>query len=229
MWSYYGSKSKIVHLYPNPVHDKIIEPFAGSGRYSLLHFEKDILLVDKYEVIVKIWHYLQSCSPSDILGLPKLQKGDKLSDLNLSEGERLFMGMQAGVASTSPRNTVSMFSAEQNGRKNKMQRIADQLYKIKHWKIIHGDYQDLTNEKATWFIDPPYQFGGNAYKVNKIDYSHLSTWSKLREGQIIVCENTKAEWMNLKSLSRMRGANQKFTTEAIWTNSKIKKEQLELF
>ena len=32
MFSYYGSKSKIVHLYPTPKFDKIIEPFAGIWR-----------------------------------------------------------------------------------------------------------------------------------------------------------------------------------------------------
>lgn len=35
MFSYYGSKSKIVDLYQPPKFDKIIEPFAGSARYSL--------------------------------------------------------------------------------------------------------------------------------------------------------------------------------------------------
>ena len=31
MFSYYGSKGKIVDYYPPPKHKKIIEPFAGSG------------------------------------------------------------------------------------------------------------------------------------------------------------------------------------------------------
>ena len=31
MFSYYGSKSKIVDYYPPPKHKKIIEPFAGSA------------------------------------------------------------------------------------------------------------------------------------------------------------------------------------------------------
>ena len=78
MWSYYGSKANIVHAYPKPVFDKIIEPFAGSARYALRHFEKDVLLVDKYEVIVKIWKWLQTCSEGDILGLPhKFKPFDK--------------------------------------------------------------------------------------------------------------------------------------------------------
>ena len=38
MWGYYGSKSKIASMYPKPMYDKIIEPFAGTAQYSLLHF-----------------------------------------------------------------------------------------------------------------------------------------------------------------------------------------------
>jgi site-specific DNA-adenine methylase len=33
MFSYYGSKSKIIDHYPAPKFNKIIEPFAGSARY----------------------------------------------------------------------------------------------------------------------------------------------------------------------------------------------------
>jgi len=60
MWSYYGSKSKVVDLYPPPKQDKIIEPFAGSARYALKWFDRDILLVDKYPVIVDFMELLKA-------------------------------------------------------------------------------------------------------------------------------------------------------------------------
>jgi len=78
MWSYYGSKSKVVDLYPTPKFDKIIEPFAGSARYSLKWFDRDILLVDKYDVVVNLWRWLQQCSENDILKLPELERGKSL-------------------------------------------------------------------------------------------------------------------------------------------------------
>lgn len=231
MFSYYGSKSKIIDYYPKPKHNKVIEPFAGSARYALKHFEKDVLLVDKYEVVVKIWKYLQACSPADILKLPKLDKGKDLRQCELSEPELLFMGMCAGIASTSPRYIISGFAGEQNGRKNRFKRIADQLYKIKHWQIELGCFEKIPNQTATWFIDPPYQFGGSAYKENTIDYKWLADWSTQRKGQVIVCENTKADWMPFKPAIVSRGANQKFTTEAIWSNefTAYDNEQLKLF
>lgn len=218
MWSYYGSKSRIANLYPYPVKGKIIEPFAGSARYALKHFEKEVLLVDKYEVIVRVWKYLQNCSPKDILGLPTLTLGMEINKLTISAEEKLFLGLNAGIASISPRNKVSKFSAEQNGRKNKMKSIADNLFKIKHWEIRHDSFENLENEDATWFIDPPYQFGGHAYVENKINFLELSDWCKSRQGQTIVCENTKADWLPFSPLAKMRGANMKHTIEAVWTN-----------
>lgn len=220
MFSYYGSKSKVVDLYPKPKYKKIIEPFAGSARYSLKHFENDVTLVDKYETVVKIWKWLQQCSPADILKLPRFETGVDLRNCNLSEPELMFLGMCAGISSTSPRYKVSGFAGLHNGRKNRFKNIANQLFKIKHWKIIHGSFEDLDNEECTWFVDPPYQFGGHAYVENNIDFPRLAVWCQERRGQTIVCENTKADWMQFNPMVKMFGGNMKFTTEAIWTNEK---------
>lgn len=230
MFSYYGSKSIVVDLYPRPVYNKIIEPCCGSARYSLRHFENDIILIDKYDAVIKVWHYLQKCSPKDILGLPKLVKGMEIDKLNISDEEKLFLGFQAGIASISPRNKVSKFSAEQNGRKNQYKRIADQLFKIKHWVIKVGDFKDIPNQTATWFCDFPYQFGGIAYLHNKINFVECSEFAQSRQGQVIVCENTKANWLPFKPMSPMRGANGIKTIEAIWSNlpTQFDSEQLTL-
>ncbi len=222
MWSYYGSKSKIVKKYPAPTKDKIREPFCGSARYSLLYFEKDIELIDKYPVIITVWKYLQQCSPKDILALPKLQGGDNLDNFNLSKEEKLLMGFMVQQGVNAPRKTVSKVFG--NGKmalliERDKQRIADNLYKIKHWKITLGDYQHLDNVECTWFIDPPYQHGGEYYhsSVNNshIDFEKLGQWCKTRNGQIIVCENNKADWLNFKYLSDLSGSKNR-TKEVIW-------------
>ena len=82
MFSYFGSKSKVIHLYPKPKFEKIIEPFAGSARYSLRFFDHDILLVDKYEIIIKIWKYLQCTTAKEIMALPEPEKGTRLDSKN---------------------------------------------------------------------------------------------------------------------------------------------------
>jgi len=217
MFSYYGSKGKIVGCYPYPKHDKIIEPFAGSARYSLKHFEKDILLVDKYEVIIKVWHYLQAASQLDILALPKLKRGDSIKNYNLSEEEQHFLGFLVCNGLESPRYNVSSFEGVNVTRD--LKRVASELYKIRHWTIRLDDYRNITNEEATWFIDPPYEFGGEHYKVSNIglDYSELASWCKTRYGQVIVCENSKASWLPFKQMAEMQGSKHK-TTEVIWSN-----------
>jgi len=224
MWSYYGAKTTIVHAYPKPMHDKIIEPFAGTARYALRWFEKDVLLVDKYEVIVKIWKWLQTCSEKDVLGLPRFMKsGQTLSDFSFDcEEARLLMGFLLAKGSQSPREKVSdrVAIARPNSINHQIKTIASQLFKIKHWEIRLGSFDEIENEKATWFVDPPYQFGGQVYVQSnrKIDFKKLSEWSKSRQGQVIVCENSKADWMDFKQMIQHKGSAKETQMEVIWSN-----------
>jgi len=57
------------------------------------------------------------------------------------------------------------------------------------------------------------------YGYNKpINYTELGEWSKSRSGQIIVCENVGADWMDFSGLVSMAG-QRKPSLEAIWTNT----------
>lgn len=225
MFSYYGSKSKIVNYYPPPKHNRIIEPFAGSARYSLKYWENDVLIVDKFETVVNVWKWLQKCSYNDIVKLPQLTKGMDIRTLNLTGEELNFVGFMAGVAQGKPRMKVSPFAAIhfEKTRKSKYETIAEQLHKIRHWKIKCDDYRNIENIEATWFIDPPYQFGGqHQYQFNNklIDFMKLGEWCKSRNGQVLVCENTKADWLPFTPMKIIQGCANSFTTEAIWSNHK---------
>jgi len=159
MFSYYGSKSKVVGCYPKPKYDKIIEPFAGSARYSLRWYDRDVLLVDKYEIIVRIWKWLQQASKNDILSLPEPKLGETINRDEFDCIEQAWlMGFLVQQGVNAPRLTVTKYA--EKGIRTQKKNIANQLYKIKHWQIQEGDYNDIKNEEATWFIDPPYQFGG---------------------------------------------------------------------
>jgi site-specific DNA-adenine methylase len=217
MFSYYGSKSKIVDYYPPPKYKRIIEPFAGSARYSLKYWQNDVLLVDKYPVIVEVWNYLKNASEADIKGLPKLDTGQTIDDYDLSDIERKFMGFMVQDGTTGMRRTASYFAVKRMDEKFDF--IIKNLHKIRHWEIKLGTYDELENVEATWFIDPPYQFGGHEYKCSnkQIDFAKLAEWCEDRNGQAIVCENTKADWLPFKPMVDMQGAMFK-TTEAIWSN-----------
>lgn len=162
--------------------------------------------------------------------MPTLKPGEKISDLNLSEEEKLFLGMMAGVSGSRPRNTVSYYAVTRNDRQNQLKKIAENLCKIRHWDIRLGSYEDLKNEVATWFVDPPYQFGGNGYVHHKIDYNALADWCKSRKGQVIVGENMKADWMKFKPMVNFRGA-MSTVVEAIWSTlpTAFDNEQLSMF
>lgn len=230
MFSYYGSKSKVVNYYPPPMYDTIIEPFAGSARYSLKYSNRNIILYDYNQDIVKIWEYLINVSSEEILSLPILEVGEDKRDYDLTEDQQRLMSylVQKGVANN--RNIVSNFGHK--SMKRDLVRISKQINFIRHWKVYNDTYENIENIEATWFIDPPYQFGGHSYKYgnDNIDFAKLKEWCIERKGQVIVCENTKADWMNFKPLKRMRGTFAT-TMEAIWTNmsSSYNQEQIKLF
>lgn len=41
---YFGSKWLVGKHYPAPMHETIVEPFAGSACYSLHHFDRKVVL-----------------------------------------------------------------------------------------------------------------------------------------------------------------------------------------
>ena len=130
------------------------------------------------------------------------------------------MGFMIKQGQATPAANVSSFGfSASGGIPNKKRLIAPNVMKIKHWKIQLGDYRDIPNERATWFIDPPYQNGGDYYKFGnkEIDFASLADWCKLREGQVIVCENMRANWMPFFPIGNMHGAAHD-TTEAVWCN-----------
>lgn len=226
MFSYYGSKSKIVGLYPKPKHEIIIEPFAGSAQYAFRYWAQDVILIEKYKRIANVWKWLiEEATPEIIMALPLYQKGEKI--INSNQAIKDLMGLECNRgAEGAPRPSAGKYNrwSEKNGQGR--ERIANNLHKIKHWQIIYGDYTNAPDIKATWFIDPPYNDkGGLTYKHNcmAIDYDNLRQWCLNRQGQAIVCEALGANWLPFEYLTEGSGQskgkrNYDIFTEAIWTN-----------
>lgn len=216
MWTYYGKKKKLAKHYPAPLYDKIIEPFAGAAQYSLYgdNWKKDVLLIDKYDVIIDLWKYLINATPQDILSLPDMSEGENVdTHTHLCKEEKYLIGFCINSGSAQPKKTVKKFNCWNRSKIS----IAENLYKIKHWKVQQGTYADIPNEPATWYVDSPYFSGGKWYRHSslKLDFNHLGEWSKSREGQVIVCENTKAAWLPFEPLVELKGQLHK-TVEAIY-------------
>lgn len=204
-WSYYGAKYNIAHHYPCPQHSIIIEPFAGSAQYSLLHYKRDVRLYDLDENICMVWDYLIHAKESQLRRLTLDFK--HIDDLKgYSQEERVLMGFWLGEGIARPQKKITKFARKNKTLSRFKSRALNQVDFIRHWKIEKSSYADISNISATWFIDPPYQKGGQCYRKSSkaIDYQHLAQWCKDRMGVYIVCEAGGAQWLPFKPLCVQR-------------------------
>jgi site-specific DNA-adenine methylase len=213
MFSYFGSKSKIVGKYPTPTHGQIIEPFAGSAQYSFRHWERDVWINDLHKPVYELWCWLvQDATKEAIMKLPTFKPKERI---DMVEGpEKTLVAFMSNRGTDVPRNVAGSFNSWlEIGR----QRIAENVHKVKHWKVTNQDYRTLPNKDATWFIDPPYQHCSERYFVggSDFDYLRLRQFCQSRQGQVIVCENTKADWAPFEPLVRIYGQRRE-STEALW-------------
>jgi hypothetical protein len=223
-FSFYGGKWRIAPKYPKPVHDMIIEPFAGSAGYATRYPERQVILVERDPQIAAIWRWLiTTASPDDILSLPRLKRGECLNDYEMPQEARWLMGMWVGQGRATPGNKVSEFGS----RRQRHERVANQLQYIRHWSIIEGSYWQAPDMSATWFIDAPYQIAGQQiYRFNAgtIDYEYLAGWCRTRQGQTMVCENDSAQWLPFTELVAQWGIQKKTSKEVVWLNETTKQD-----
>ena len=158
----------------------------------------------------------------------KIAPGETLDDHVWPCAEaRDLVGWLVGIADFAPRKRLSTWSVghgEQSAScwsSVRRARTARDASKIRHWRIIEGDYTDAPDGPATWFIDPPYEIKG-AYYVHgsdAIDFPALGEWCQSRTGQVIVCEQVGATWLPFVPFSASRSAStqSKGVSEAIWT------------
>jgi len=218
MFYYYGRKEKIFSHYPKPKYDTIIEPFAGSAAYSMNYHEKNVILIEKDVKIANLWSYLINVTSEEIMSLPLLADGESLNDEKfqyLSNDQKTIIGFFLNPGSAQPKKSPGKFCGW--NQINKI-RLSNDVKKVKHWKIINNDYTSIENIPATWFVDPPYQGNGGKYYKHgnkNFNYDSLREWCLNRYGQLIVCENSEANWMNFTPLVDIQGQKHK-TKEVIF-------------
>jgi len=240
---YYGGKYRLARYYPAPLHDVIIEPFCGGAGYSLHHYNKQVHLYDLNPKVVGVWDYVIKADPDEIRALPLLEPEQRVSDLQVHQEAQWLIGWWVQYACSNPRvsMTASMKSRMVSGNasawtRRRREYIAQTSALIKHWKVTCASYQDIPNTRATWFIDPPYQCkAGRAYPFNKIDFEHLAEWSRSRNGQVMVCENSDSQaWLPFQHFRECVGKTlqegaSKRTQEVVWYNTEPSHAQMDLF
>lgn len=219
---YYGAKSVIAHLYPEPAYKTLIEPFAGGASYSLRYYDHDVILNDLWEPVYQVWAFVTS---PDALRwvrerIPRtVEAGTRIEDLTKPGdpiGLMYLMHAQAAQAAfgMSVRQKITPMGAK-CWNENFVERLEFWLPRIRHWQVRHGSYADLPDVTATYFVDPPYQnAAGTKYKESSVDYAHLAQWCQSRRGQVMACDNAGATWMPFVSLTDHRVAGLKVSENA---------------
>ena len=229
-FSFYGSKYRAVPYYPQPL-GKIVEPFAGSATYALHYPSGPVHLNDADPVIYGIWHYLTHVSPQEVRALPI--DFETTESLHIPQEAKWLIGFWMKRATVRPGTSRDKGWAQRPEgpywTDDNRARVAQQVSAIHHWTISNISYDALPQERATWFIDPPYQGkAGRKYVYNKVDYEHLAKWCRSRSGQVIVCENSDATWMPFEELITLKNNRSGKSTEMIWKHGIIS-SQPELF
>lgn len=225
-WRYYGGKWRAAPKYPPPQYDTIVEPFAGAAGYSLRYPDREVILVEKDPIIAEVWRWLISASADDVMRVPLMDHVDDLPETT-PQGARWLVGFCMNSATTRPCKSISSGSVRLRDAGRKMEgwgeyrrrAVAENVDRVKHWKILEGDYAAAPNVVATWFIDPPYSSpAGRYYKYSDVDYSELGRWCETRNGQTIVCENVGATWLPFEDFSVFRHSinNASGSREAVW-------------
>lgn len=237
-FSYFGSKYQLTKHYPIPKHNILIEPFAGSACYSLYYPHKQVKLYDKYDIICGIWDYLIKTPSTEIASLPMIDFDKSVDDYNIPQEAKWLIGYWIHTSNYRPdtkwtsrtKKSATGFISKAGDvytprnyntwtEANKI-KIANQVEHIRHWTITQDSYENIPNQQATWFIDPPYQHEGKGYahSSNKIDFLHLGEWCKEREGQAIVCEGPKATWLPFQPLKTILNCQSREFNEMVWLN-----------
>lgn len=230
-FSYYGGKYRAAPRYPEPLHGRIIEPFAGSAGYALRYPDLQVTLVDANPKIAAIWRYLIGTKASEIQLLPIIGPDECLDDYpEIPEEAGFLIGFWLNRGSARPERRPSAWHRKFQATGERplsrwspeaRNRVASQVAQIAHWRIIEGDYTAAPIVKGTWFVDPPYaNKAGKRYPTHRVDYTRLGAYCRGLKGRVTVCEQEGATWLPFRSFLTMKateGAKRKPSKEVIWT------------
>ncbi len=226
-WNYYGGKWRAAPHYRPPTHGTIVEPFAGAAGYSTRYPANQVVLVDSDPVITGIWSWLIRASPGELLALPDVGPEQTVDDLEVHQEARWLIGFWLNSGSATPHKRASTWATTDYDSGGGMlvwgdrvrRRLAWQVTRIRHWRVIEGDYTDAPDLDADWFVDPPYRVRGRHYRhgCRGIDYQALGSWCRSLRGQVTVCENVGADWLPFEPWRSVKASTAK-SEEAVWLN-----------
>lgn len=230
LFKWFGSKWNASAYYPKPSLEFIIEPFAGSASYSLRNSQDhQVILAESNPLVYQLWTWLIGEATSEmILEIPVgIKEFTDIREMGLSYGQSLLLKHWQRTNNVGNCWTISPWgNLPGQWTENTRSRVAHDLQFVKNWEI-YPDYKDAPRHyRATWFIDPPYQYNYK-YKSVPLDYSVLGENLRLLKGQVIVCEaldqktGMRPTWLPFSDFrktvtSRRRVGNNHHSTELIY-------------
>jgi hypothetical protein len=226
----FGSKWSLAKHYPAPKFARVIEPFARGACYSLWYAKPGMQFIwnDIDPEIMECWKWLLD-NPRYARDIADIPVG------TLREGLDLRMHMSWDAANwvrlwqRLGRNDCWTVSKWNNKPGMWQQSVKDTTIEAISWlkentvvDLQCGEYFNLPDVEATWFIDPPYQHQpGSVYPFGDVDYAMLAKWCQLLPGQVIVCEQEGADWLPFRKFRDVNAGcahhAKKTMTEVIWT------------
>ena len=224
---YFGAKWRAAGHVPAPLHSVLIEPFAGSACYALRHHQRQVRLYDLDPVISGIWDYLIRTPSSD------LPLEAEVDSLRVCQEARWLIGFWLNKGVAYPCQRWSRWGHKPAYRtgcnfwgQGVRERIVRQQPSIRHWTVCNLSYDQIPRLPATWYIDPPYQDKGSAYRMSadQLDFAHLGSWCQSLPGQVMVCEQSGADWLPFEEFGEIKSTKGK-SSEVMWLNGAGKAQQ----
>jgi hypothetical protein len=191
LFKWFGSKWTVSKHYPTPIHDTIVEPFAGSAGYASRYSSKQVLIAEANVYIRSLWLWLiEEATEAKIREIPiNIPEGTDIRELGLSHGQALLLKNWQRTNNVGNCWTISPWGNKPGQwTENTRSRVAEEHNQVKHWRVFDDAYALMdSGQEGTWFIDPPYKFNYQ-YKSEPTDYERLARNVYKLNGQVIVCE-----------------------------------------
>lgn len=238
LFKWFGSKWQAAPKYPEPIHDRIVEPFAGGAGYSLRYPDRQVTICETNPNLRVLWPwFIDVATEAMIREIPiGVPVGTDIRSLGLSQGQSYLLKTWQRTNTTGGCWTISPWG---NGpgqwTTNTRARVAEEVNAIKHWKFESDGAHvlrvaaELGSPSSTWFVDPMYRYNYQYNTKQGHDYEELGRTVRSLPGQIIVCEavcpktGTVPDWLPFahfgKSVTSRRKATQNHhSNELIWTS-----------
>lgn len=188
LFKWFGSKWLASRLYPQPQHNQIFEPFAGSAGYSLRHVEREVIIFENDPLLSELWAWLISEANTDlIMSIPLgTTVGADIREMGLTRGQQLLLKNWQRTNNVGNCWTISPWGNKPGQwTASTRKRVAEEVNHIKHWQFRPIEF----NKIGTYFIDPPYLYN---YRYRQSGFDHKGLAVKIRglprASEIIACE-----------------------------------------